>query len=162
MGLLSAVGSVGADTGLTSAIQSAIMQNPTIAKVAATATDIKAVGSKLSTVQEDTVSAVKDAVDTQVQQSLATAGVSPDGIATEGSATSEMGQTSGGGIRYELVKLTVPVHEPLYVYYENGKPIYFTHNERDEATIIPIYPARRKAHRSTKKAKRGKKGTRHN
>lgn len=76
--------------------------------------------------------------------------------------------TSGGGLNhsYETVHLTRKIKHPLYVFYLDGRPIYFTQSSNDEVELIPLYSdivisntsAR---HKYTKKVKTPKRHSNH-
>ena len=45
---------------------------------------------------------------------------------------------AGGGHKYEVVTLSSPIYEPLFVCYESGKPVYFTKNSKG-ITILKLH-----------------------
>ena len=47
-----------------------------------------------------------------------------------GSAPFSIEQVGSGSAKYELVTLSKPVSDPLFVYYKSGKPIYFTRGKK--------------------------------
>jgi hypothetical protein len=124
--------------------------------------------------------AVATTVDKKVSESLAAAGVAPptsdpnavanaaadaansagDGNSGEGNGGEEMG---GGGRRYEIVTLSSPIDEPLFVCYKSGKPVYFTNSSRG-LNILPMhgkmearYKKPSKKRKATKKSSKKKK-----
>ena len=48
------------------------------------------------------------------------------------------GDQEGGGRRYEIVTLSSPIDEPLFVCYKSGKPVYFTNSSRG-LNILPFH-----------------------
>ena len=74
---------------------------------------------------------------------------------------------AGGGHKYEVVTLSSPIYEPLFVCYESGKPVYFTKNSKGitilklhdniEARYKPPPPAVKKKKVLTKKKKKKSK-----
>ena len=75
------------------------------------------------------------------------------------------GDQEGGSRRYEIVTLSSPIDEPLFVCYKSGKPVYFTNSSRG-LNILPFhtdvgarYKAPAKKRKATKKSskKRSKK-----
>ena len=44
----------------------------------------------------------------------------------------------GGSRRYEIVTLSSPIDEPLFVCYQSGKPVYFTNSSRG-LNILPLH-----------------------
>ena len=129
--------------------------------------------------------AVATTVDKKVSESLAAAGVAPKNAADpnavanaasdaanaansgegnsgegEGNSGEEM---EGGGRRYEIVTLSSPIDEPLFVCYKSGKPVYFTNSSRG-LNILPMhgkmearYKKPTKKRKATKKSSKKKK-----
>jgi len=124
--------------------------------------------------------AVATTVDKKVSESLAAAGVAPKNPADpnavanaasdaanaansgegEGNSGEEM---EGGGRRYEIVTLSSPIDEPLFVCYKSGKPVYFTNSSRG-LNILPMhgkmearYKKPTKKRKATKKSSKKKK-----
>jgi cobalamin biosynthesis protein CobT len=78
-------------------VQEAIMQNPQIAKVAAAATKLDELKTKITSVPQNAVAAVKEAAKTTVADSLAEAGIK---MPSDGASGSE-GATSGDSANNE-------------------------------------------------------------
>jgi hypothetical protein len=171
-GVAKGVGSIPGMPDIAGAVQSAIMKNPTVAQVAKTATSIKDLTTTIPKVKDNIIDQVKTTVDSTVKstvaKSLSAAGITPGYGAAAAAPTSGYGATTSsygeapteteaqsGGAKYEMVELSEKVEDPLYVYYDNGKPIYFTHNSRDE---VKIYTGAR--HKHTKKMKNQKPAVR--
>ena len=101
---------------------------------------VTAQGEQMKTELEGTVQ-------TMLDEKLAAAGV-PGTPANEGEVSnaaeearteienSENENQGGGG--YEIVTLSSPVEEPLFVCYQSGKPVYFTNSSRG-LNILPLH-----------------------
>jgi len=130
--------------------------------------------------------AVATTVDKKVSESLAAAGVAPknaadpgevanaaaaaansagEGNGGEGNSGESNGgeEMEGGGRRYEIVTLSSPIDEPLFVCYKSGKPVYFTNSSRG-LNILPMngkmesrYKKPTKKRKHTKKSSKKKK-----
>jgi hypothetical protein len=165
-GLKSAVGSD--PGGSMNPLMASVMENPTIKKLTNAAGKIGEVGTKIQdltgNVKElpNKVAEVAGAAATaKVNEALAAQGMEPaapssnasgaeegENNAEEGEYNTEEGENNaeeennaeqeGGGPRYEIVELTTPIKDPLFVYYMNGKAIYFTQNARGHVVILPM------------------------
>ena len=131
----------------------------------------------LGHLEETLKTAVAETVDAKVAEAMGSAGVSPNAAdpnavanaasdaaneasneSGEGNWSNE-GEMEGGGRRYEIVTLSSPIDEPLFVCYKSGKPVYFTNSSRG-FNILPMHgkmEARYK--KSTKKRKVTKKSS---
>jgi outer membrane murein-binding lipoprotein Lpp len=142
-------------------LMASVMENPTIKKLTNAAGKIGEVGTKI----QDLTGNVKElpnkvaevagaAATAKVNEALAAQGMEPaapssnSSGAEEGEINAEEGENNaeeennaeqeGGGPRYEIVELTTPIKDPLFVYYMNGKAIYFTQNARGHVVILPM------------------------
>jgi len=82
-----------------------------------------------------------------------------EGNAEENAEENAGENQEGGSRRYEIVTLSSPIDEPLFVCYKSGKPVYFTNSSRG-FNILPMHSkmeARFK--KSTKKRKVTKKAS---
>lgn len=131
--------------------------------------------------------AVATTVDKKVSESLAAAGVAPKNAADPGevanvaaAAANSAGEGNGGegnggegnggesnggeemeggGRRYEIVTLSSPIDEPLFVCYKSGKPVYFTNSSRG-LNILPMHGKMKARYKKpTKKRKHTKKSS---
>ena len=154
---LTGLAGAGGIPDIASTVKAALATNPTIAQLAKTASSVKSLSTMLPTIKDDIIKQVRVEVDNQVKESLA-AGVKSEGppsvatgdpgialpdtkdpglLVTEGESTNPVPQ-EGGGNKYEMVELTTPVDDPLYVIYEDGRATYFTYNGKD-VVILPFY-----------------------
>jgi len=145
----------GADPGgAMNPLMASVMENPTIKKLTNAAGKIGEVGTKI----QDLTGNVKElpnkvaevagaAATAKVNEALAAKGMEPVAPSTSASGAEEgannaeeenNSEQEGGGPRYEIVELTTPIKDPLFVYYMNGKGIYFTQNARGHITILPM------------------------
>ena len=169
--------------GVQAAVMDALKQTPgfnTVAKLPAMLTNAKGkmenLKTTVTTLPDQAVAAVKTAAKEQVEQSLAAQGLEVKNAGTEGNNESEEETNEseegnnesaeenenqeGGGPRYEIVQLTMPVKDPLYVYYIKKKPVYFTQNKYGKLTILStassLHPTTRySSYTNTKKKRRG-------
>jgi hypothetical protein len=147
------------------AVMGALEQNPTFqaaAKIPGMVESAKGkmeeVAQSITDLPEKAAEAVQEKLD---EAKAAQAGESEEGTNEEGEGGNA--EQEGGGPRYEIVELTVPINDPLYVYYMEGKPIYFTQNAYGQILVLPMaadlelitrYPP---PHIRTKRVKHAKK-----
>jgi hypothetical protein len=170
------------------AAMNAIKANPLVKQATEVVGPVKALvdpasPTSLGHLEQTLKTAVAETVNAKVSQSLAAAGVAP--TATDPNAVADAASDAanavssedpgnggnsgngedmgGGGRRYEIVTLSSPIDEPLFVCYKSGKPVYFTNSSRG-INILSMHnemEARYKkpAKKSTKKRKATKKSS---
>ena len=151
-------------------------KNSTFITLKEVAQNIPTLTTKLTDLPNTIKEQVRDTVRTTVQEELAKGGVpnenEPTGdenVPTENEPTgdenvpTENEPMSGGGLerggKIEVVQLNTHIKEPLYVFYDDNNPIYFTYNG-NKMTVIPLSKVLKQ--RSTRHKRLAKRRTKRN